>query len=157
MGADAIVVPPFGAREIAARVGAVLRGRSRGEGHGARHGSRSGTEVTHGRLDCRARTLSLPGQAAATLADSEVRLLQLLASRPGQVMSRAEVMVRIGLSGRGRHIAMVEGVVSRLRRRLRELGVAAPPIRTVRGQGYAWTPPVLSLEVSDGTSEMLDD
>lgn len=157
MGADAIVVPPFGAREIAARVGAVLRGRSRGEGHGARHGSRSGTEVTPGRLDCRARTLSLPGQAAVTLADSEVRLLRLLASRPGQVMSRAEVMVRIGLSGQGLHIEMVEGVVSRLRRRLRELGVLESPIRTVRGQGYAWTPSALSLEVSDGTAEMLDD
>lgn len=158
MGADAIVVPPFGAREIAARVGAVLRGSPPAARAHARERARAGGwPEAQGRLDGQARTLSLPGQAAVTLADSEARLLQLLASRPHQVMSRAEVMVRIGLSGQGRHIEMVEGVVSRLRRRLRELGVLESPIRTVRGQGYAWTPSALSLEVVGRAVEVSDD
>ena len=138
MGADAIIVPPFGPQEIGARVRALLRRQAEAE---------AAMSLPQGRLDCHARTLTLPGQAATTLADSEARLLQLLATRPGQVMSRAEVLARTGLSAQGRRIQMVELMVSRLRQRLRTLGVAESPIRTVRGQGYAWTPSALSLEV----------
>jgi DNA-binding winged helix-turn-helix (wHTH) protein len=59
-------------------------------------------------------------------------MLQLLAGRPGEVVTRAELLERVwGSSYRGFEHS-VEQAVHQIRRELRELGW----IETVRGTGY---------------------
>lgn len=142
MGADAIIVPPFGPEEIGARVRAMLRRRALSrlaEAH-----------VAHGRLDVATRSLQVSGPGLSpgplSLSANETALLQQLASRPGEVMSRGELLSRSGMGREGSTVQTVELVVSRLRQKLRPL-TQESPIRTVRGQGYSWRAAVLQLAV----------
>ncbi len=141
MGADAIIVQPLGGDEIGARVQALLRRQAQG--------CASEERASHARLRLEARTLTVPGQMPLTLSGSEAALLQQLAARPGQVMSRAELLGRSGLSRLGHQLESVELQVSRLRRKFMHLDLSASPIRTVRGQGYAWDDAVLQLQISE--------
>ena len=136
MGADAIIVPPFGAEEIGARVRAMLRRRTLtrlADAHAA-----------HATLDVATRVLHVAGQGALGLSANEVALLQVLTARPGAVMSRGELLCRSGMGREGMTVQTVELVVSRLRQKLRRV-TKESPIRTVRGQGYAWCVAALQL------------
>lgn len=142
MGADAIIVPPFGAEEIGARVRAMLRRRALSrlaEAH-----------VAHARLEVATRTLHVADAGMLSLSANETALLQQLALRPGEVMSRGELLSRSGMGREGATVQTVELVVSRLRHKLRRTcqpALPVDPIRTVRGQGYAWCAAVLQLAV----------
>jgi two-component system response regulator RegX3 len=86
IGADDYVVKPFGFRELAARIGAVLR----------RTGSTAATdptELTVGELtiDARARAVAI-GQAPVVLTPKEYDLLAYLASDAGAVKTREEII-----------------------------------------------------------------
>lgn len=138
MGADAIIVPPFGPEEIGARVRAMLRRRTLtrlADAHAA-----------HATLDVTTRLLHVAGHGALGLSANETALLHVLASRPGEVMSRGELLSRSGMGREGLMVQTVELVVSRLRQKLRRV-TKESPIRTVRGQGYAWCEAVLQLAV----------
>lgn len=138
MGADAIIVPPFGPEEIAARVRAMLRRRTLtrlADAHAA-----------HATLEVATRLLHVTGHGTLGLSANEVALLHVLTSRPGEVMSRGELLSRSGMGREGLTVQTVELVVSRLRQKLRRV-TKESPIRTVRGQGYAWCASVLQLAV----------
>jgi len=157
MGADAIIVPPFGPEEIGVRVRALLRRAAQARAADA--------VVLRACLDVGARTVALAnvrGLPALRLSANEALVLQQLASRPGQVMSRAELLGRSGLARLGHPVQTVELLVSRLRHKFRSkwqvgassasssapaTGLSGDPIRTVRGQGYAWCASVLQLAV----------
>ncbi len=167
MGADAIIVPPFGPEEIGARVRALLRRQAQTRAVDA--------AVVRAQLDVATRTVSVThfrnasgamDLPALRLSANEALLLQQLALRPGQVMSRAELLSRSGLGRQGHSVQTVELLVSRLRHKLScklrvgpspsAIGLSGDPIRTVRGQGYAWCASVLQLAVRATTTPSMD-
>ena len=82
------------------------------------------------------------GQRRAALTSSEVRLLALLMERPGRVLSCRD-LAREAL---GYNVVEAEAVeivrphISRLRQKLEPDPLQRRLIRTVRGQGYLFSP-----------------
>ena len=72
------------------------------------------------------------------LSACERLVLRALLDHPGRVMSRGELLHCTGLGHLGRQPNVVDLAVSRLRRKLPNVGVQAQGIRTLRGRGYVW-------------------
>ena len=128
MGADDYITKPFSVREMLARVRAVLR--------------RSSPEAPPGEVIRRARlTIDLAshevtwGGKRVSLTATEFRILEHLASRPGRVISRDDV---IDALGRDTSVfnRTIDVHITALRKKLGEGG---KHIETVRGFGYKWT------------------
>ena len=81
-GADDYLVKPFGLAELLARIRAVLR-RVRPDGEMIRHGPLT--------VDLRTRKVTVHGREVA-LTPKEFDILECLASDPGRVMSRQEIL-----------------------------------------------------------------
>jgi DNA-binding response OmpR family regulator len=123
-GADDYIIKPFSPRELVARVGAVLR----------RHHHSPMEPVSVGPLavNVRRREVHVDGVPVA-LRQREFDLLAYLASRAGEVCSRADLLDQVwGYSFEGD-----ERTVDTHVRRVREaLGPASNLLRTVWGVGY---------------------
>jgi two-component system, OmpR family, response regulator RpaB len=143
MGADDYVVKPFSARELLARVEAVLR-RSVDrpiEVRGARLGA--------GVLDFARREMHWPGQGRTELSETEVAILSFLVANRQRAVSREELLTRLWGIGPGEvETRTVDMHVARLRSKLRELSGKATleAIVTVRACGYMAGPDLLPLE-----------
>lgn len=129
-GADDYLTKPFSLRELALRVGAILRRAERGEESLAPL-ERDGLAIDPGR-----RTVTLDGEDVG-LTPLEFDILLALARRPGVVFTRDQLMDRVWgyrdyAGGR-----VVDSHVARIRRKLREEGEPRF-IRTVHGVGYAF-------------------
>jgi two-component system, OmpR family, phosphate regulon response regulator PhoB len=133
LGADDYVTKPFSPRELALRVGAILR---RAAGVTPPTGGRL---VVAGplRLDLDAHQASLEGGGELQLTPTEFRLLQVLVERRGRTQSRRqllEIAWDVDRSASGRiETRTVDMHVRRLRAKL---GRAGDLVETVRGFGY---------------------
>ncbi|WP_072371843.1 response regulator transcription factor [Thermophilibacter mediterraneus] len=127
LGADDYVRKPFGAAELRAKVAAHLRRERRPHAHALVFG-----DV---RLDLGARELLVRDEAVA-LSPTEYAICELLARRPGQVMSRAQIREEVMGWDSESDDAAISMQVSRARRKLAAAG--ADPIATVWGMGYKW-------------------
>jgi DNA-binding response OmpR family regulator len=130
-GADDYLTKPVGIREFLARVSAVMR---RVEWTTARQ-VRTTLELADLRLDPSRRKVVVRGQGIAC-SKQEFELLYALASSPGIVFSREELLVRSWPKNGRKDVRLVDPIVSRLRRKIEPQPHAPQMILTVWGIGY---------------------
>ncbi|WP_262281614.1 response regulator transcription factor [Micromonospora sp. MA102] len=127
-GADDYLVKPFTAAQLDARVRAVLR----------RSTADAGTDpvlVVGGlRIDPRARQVTLDG-TPVELTPREFDLLHHLAGRPGQVVTKRELLTEVWRIPYGGADKTVDVHLSWLRRKLGESAQEPRYLHTVRGVG----------------------
>ncbi|MGE3165975.1 MAG: response regulator transcription factor [Planctomycetota bacterium] len=131
LGADDYVVKPFSVKELLARMAAVLRRSPE------RPRNLQVLRVPGGRVDLSRQEISFDDGVALTLSERERELLHYLASQPGRVISRNEILTRVWrLDPRGVETRTIDMHVARLREKLRDDPLQPRVIVTVRGQGY---------------------
>jgi two-component system response regulator RegX3 len=145
LGADDYIVKPFSAREVAARIRAVLR--RAGDGVGAAvgtaatgapgaEGSASGlVEVGPVRVDQARRAATVDGEAI-DLTRKEFELLTLLISEAGAVISRERLIDEVWDTNWFGSTKTLDVHVSSLRRKLGDDSQNPRFIHTVRGVGF---------------------
>ena len=130
-GADDYVTKPFSARELLARIRAVMR-RTHGED------ADGVVELGGLRIDSAAHRV-FSGDSPVHIGPTEYRLLHFFMTHPGRVFSRARLLDEVW----GEHVFVEERTVDVHIRRLRQ--ALAPTghdklIETVRGTGYRFKP-----------------
>ncbi len=122
LGADDYLVKPFEVAELLARMRAVLR----------REGSGAPPVLTNGELHLDPATREATfGEEKAVLSAREFALLQALLTRPGTILSRAELERQIYGWSEEVESNAVEFLIHAVRRKL-----GASVIRNVRGVGW---------------------
>jgi two-component system, OmpR family, response regulator RegX3 len=135
LGADDYVVKPFSAREVIARIRAVLRRAS------APTGAADGPiEVGEVRLDPAKRTASLDGEPLE-LARKEFDLLALLMQEAGTVVSRERLIDEVWDVNWFGSTKTLDVHVSALRKKLADDAADSRYIHTVRGVGFRFASP----------------
>ncbi|TAH39765.1 MAG: response regulator transcription factor [Planctomycetota bacterium] len=131
LGADDYVVKPFSAREVLARVEAVLRRSAE------RPGDVRVLQFAGRRVDLDRREVLLPSGATRQLSDREAEILRYLAGNRRRAVSREELLRCVwGLDPRGIQTRAVDMHVARLREKLGDDPEQARVILTVRNRGY---------------------
>jgi DNA-binding response OmpR family regulator len=131
-GADDYLVKPFSSEHLSARLSAVLR----------RAAGPAVSEVLDAgelRIDLTRREVLLSG-AALDLTRREFDLLAFLAARPGQVVSRRELLAEVWRQPYGDD-QTIDVHLSWLRRKLGESASQPRFLHTVRGVGVKLVPP----------------
>lgn len=132
-GADDYVVKPFSARELLARVEAVLR-RSPDRPAPIMHIKIGGTVV-----DCGRREVCRTDGERVSLSEMEANILERLAAHAGRAVSREELLACVwGLRDGAVETRAIDMHITRLRQKLSgsDGDDAADWIVTVRGKGY---------------------
>jgi two-component system OmpR family response regulator len=141
LGADDYLTKPFSARELLARIRALLR-RSRVQETVAQNVRKVRAYRFAGfELNVRFRTVTIPQGNVLTLRSSEFNLLAAFLASPQQVLSRDQLLTRSRLHNDEVYDRSIDVQVGRLRRKLDPTG-ATKIIRTERGAGYVFVPPV---------------
>lgn len=128
-GADDYVVKPFSAKEVLARVAAVLRRSAE------RPADVSRLSIGSSYIDL-ARCEAVGHGSKASLTVREVELLRVLAGNRSRIVTREELLrVVWGVDPRGAETRAVDMQVVRLRETLAGVGMESL-VETVRGKGY---------------------
>jgi two-component system, OmpR family, response regulator BaeR len=125
LGADDYICKPFSPREVVARVKAILRRVSRGLAS-----SSLGLLI-----DEQQYTAVLDG-TPLELTPVEFRLLRTLASAPGRVLSRAQLLDRLYADHRVVTDRAVDSHIKNLRRKLQRASSDREMVESVYGVGY---------------------
>jgi len=129
-GADDYVVKPFEPRELLLRIRNIMKRAPQVQA--------PGDELHLGDFVFRRdRGELLQGGQPVRLTDLEAGLLSALAARPGDVLTRDDLIARTGAAGGGR---AVDVQVTRLRRKIEPDPRDPRYLQTVRGKGYVLRP-----------------
>jgi DNA-binding response OmpR family regulator len=131
IGADDYLGKPFDNDELAARVEALLRRDRSHVDHGRERQFRFG----HFIVDL-ASLQAIAGDRQVALTPTEFKLLRTLASEPGRVFTRDDLLVGVWSYEPGSDTRLVDVHVGRLRKKLEQAGVSEVSIETARGFGY---------------------
>ena len=126
-GADDYVVKPVQGRVLDARIRAVLRRGERESNDAATFGSLV--------IDRAAMTVTKNGEDLQ-LTPTELRLLLELSRRPGQALSRQQLLRLVWEHDYLGDSRLVDACVQRLRAKVEDVPSSPTLIRTVRGVGY---------------------
>jgi DNA-binding response OmpR family regulator len=126
LGADDYLVKPFAFEELLARVRAIIRRRYQS--------SESTLRIADLEIDTAGRTVKRAGRAVQ-LSAREYALLEYLAARKGQVVSRAEIWDHVYDFASDPSSNVVDVYIGYLRKKL-DQDHAVKLIHTRRGQGY---------------------
>ena len=131
IGADDYVTKPFSARELVARIRAVLRRR------GAELDEPASSVLQAGpvRMDVDRHTVSVNGEKAA-FPLKEFELLEYLLRNAGRVLTRAQLIDRVWGSDYVGDTKTLDVHVKRLRAKIEPDPAAPQHLLTVRGLGY---------------------
>jgi DNA-binding response OmpR family regulator len=143
MGADDYVVKPFSARELLARVEAVLR-RSVD-----RPGEIKGARLGRALIDFNRREVRWNAQERTELSETEISILSFLAANKTRAVSREELLTRLwGIGPNEVETRTIDMHIARLRTKLRDPSGRETPeaIVTVRACGYMAGPDLLPLQ-----------
>lgn len=136
LGADDYVVKPFSPREVVARSNAILRrtaGRSWGE-------ASTPTQVTHGLLSLDSEAWEARwGAETVSLTVTEFGLLKALASAPGRIFTRDNLIDHLRGPGFAVTDRTIDSHIRNLRRKFSEVG-GEDLIETRTGVGYRLGP-----------------
>lgn len=150
MGADDYLVKPFEARELLARIKAVLR-RTRMLPPNLQV-TEVGRLLAFGawQLDTTARHLIDATGTVVPLSGAEYRLLRVLLDHPQRVLSRDQLLNLT--QGRDAELfdRSVDLLVSRLRQRLKDDAREPAYIKTVRSEGYVFAMPITIAQAREG-------
>ena len=142
LGADDYLAKPFNSRELLARLRSIIR-RTRDLSDVAGDAVNASFRFNGWLLRVGARDLSDPDGKPVTLTTSEFDLLHAMVLHPQRVLSR-EFLIDRTRGGAAETIDRVIDVqVGRLRRKLGDDPREPALIRTVRGDGYLFSPPVV--------------
>jgi DNA-binding response OmpR family regulator len=130
LGADDYVTKPFGARELLARVQALLRRQ-------AKAAAPSFEPFTLGRCKVDPKTYTLQrGKETESLTPKELQLLQVFHAHPSEVLSRDFLLNAVwGVQYYGTTRAL-DQMVAQLRKKLGDAGDKPTVLLTVHGVGY---------------------
>ena len=135
-GADDYMVKPFSAKQLDARVRAVLRRAAEPEPEGP-------VEVGGLSIDPRTHEVRLDGDEL-TLTPKEFALLLALARRAGEVVSKRDLLAEVWQQPYGGSDKTVDVHVSWLRRKLGETASEPRYLTSVRGVGVRLAAPATS-------------
>jgi DNA-binding response OmpR family regulator len=128
MGADDYVVKPFSPRELVARVKALLR-RSGGVKEVASFNS-GGLVIDSNLFEIRRNGLSI------ALTSTEFKILQCIATRPGQVFTRLQLVnVILGYDFEG-YDRTIDAHIKNIRHKIEDDRMTPTYIQTIYGIGY---------------------
>jgi DNA-binding response OmpR family regulator len=130
LGADDYMTKPFNTRELLARIRAILR-RTVQQAAAAR----SFIKVGDLQIDVIKRKVTVKGREVA-LTSREFNLLSLLASNPGKVYSREELLEEIWGDDYSGDVRTVDVHIRHLREKIEEFPAEPNIILTVWGAGY---------------------
>jgi two-component system response regulator BaeR len=126
LGADDYLCKPFSPRELMARIKAILRRAGSGD-----------VAPASLLLDEAARSVKIHGRAL-DLTPSEYAILAALARRPGQVLSRAQLLDAARADNLDATDRAIDSHVKNLRRKIDGAAPGLEPIRSIYGLGYRY-------------------
>ncbi|WP_333585959.1 response regulator [Phenylobacterium sp.] len=138
LGADDYLSKPCNPRELLARIRAVLR---RAEQTGAADELGAACEFAGWRLDLVRRELRSPQGVVVNLSSGEFSLLRAFVERPQRVLTRDQLLDFARGPDSDAFDRAIDVQISRLRRKLDD-GGGHDLIRTIRNEGYMFTPKV---------------
>ncbi|WP_372725610.1 response regulator transcription factor [Novipirellula sp.] len=141
LGADDYIAKPFGAKEVVARIRAIARRSIRGFELTANPVSLPESDFRMGTLRVMPKKLrAMRDRTTIELTLRELRILQLLASKPGEVVDRDELFRIAWQETHPLNTRTLDQTISQLRKRIETDPKHPQIIQTVYGVGYRFDP-----------------